>query len=86
MVALEVEAYSLAGAIPRTAVEAHRAAATVAAYRAALAIHTAAGAHSPAGAMLHMTGARAYSSAGEVYMPAVLPLHRPYARVALPGW
>jgi len=78
----EAGAYSPAGVMLRTAAQVRK----VAAYRAvaALAIHTAAGPHSPAGAMIHMTGARAYSSAGEVDIPAVLQLHRLYAQVALP--
>ncbi len=86
--AVEVEAYSPAGVLLRTAALVRKVAAPVAAYMmaAALAIHTAAGAHSPAGAMIHMTGARACSSAGEVDMPVVLPLHRLYAQVELPGW
>ena len=84
MVAPEVEAYSPAGVLLHTAAQVHKVAACMMA--AALAIHTAAGAHSPAGAMIHMTGARACSSAGEVDMPVVLPLHRLYAQVELPGW
>jgi len=84
--AVEVEAYSPAGVLLRTAAQVRKVAAPVAAYMmaAALAIHTAAGAHSPAGAMIHMAGA--YSSAEEVYMPAVLQLHRLYAQVELLGW
>ena len=80
-----LEAYSPAGVMLRTAAQVRKVAAPVAAcmMAAALAIHTAAGAYSPAGAMIHMTGARAYSSAGEVDIPAVLQLHRLYAQVAL---
>ncbi len=87
MVAQEVEAHSPAGVLTHTAAEAHRVAVTVAAYRivAVLAIHTAGGECNPAGAMIHRTGARAYSSAEEVYMPVVHPLHRRYAQVAMPG-
>jgi len=78
-VAQEVEAYSPAGVSTHTAVEARRV--------AARAIHTAVGERNPAGAMIHRMGARAYSSAEEVYMPAVLlPLHKQYAQVAMPGW
>jgi len=76
--AVEVEAYSPAGVLLRTAAQMRKVAALVAAYMMA------AGAHSPAGAMIHMAGA--YSSAEEVYMPAVLQLHRLYAQVALLGW
>ena len=82
--AVEVVAYSPAGVLLRTAAQVRKVAAYMMA--AALAIHTAAGAHSPAGVTIHMMGARAYSSAEEVYMPVVLPLHRLYAQVAPPGW
>ena len=75
--AQEVEAHSPAGVSTHTAAEVRRVAVPV--------IHTAVGQHNPAGAMIHRTGARAYSSAEEVYMPAVLPLHRQYAQEAKPG-
>src|SRR5215469_7150129 len=84
-----VEAYSPAGVMLHTAAQVRKVASPVAACMMAVAsaIHTVAGARSPAGAMIHMTGARAYSpAAGEGYMPAVLPLHRPYTQVPLPGW
>ena len=84
MMAVEVEAYSPAGVLLRTAAQVRKVAACMMAVE--LAIHTAVGAHSPAGAMSHMTGVRAYSSAEEVHMPAVLPLHKLYAQVELPGW